>query len=246
LASKAGQAITGVGDTLGNLASRVSEAFQPKAGKEFAVTLGSRLAKDYGLTLPQISGILAHFGHESGGFKSNVSEGKPLVAGSRGGYGYGQWTGPRRKALEKFAKNNGLDVSKFDTQYQFMKQEPEFKDNIEKVKKANTMEESARAFQKYESGGDPRWIANWPSRYIYGRQAQNWMNAEPNPVVAEDRPEAPLPPDRPENLEGMITTPEELGFSGGTPGSGGSGIVIGGGGSPVGDAIGNGGGSTQH
>jgi hypothetical protein len=214
LASKAGQAITGVGQTLGNLASRVSEAFQPKAGKEFAVTLGSRLAKDYGLTLPQISGILAHFGHESGGFKSNVSEGKPLVAGSRGGYGYGQWTGPRRIALEKFAKNKGLDVSKFDTQYQFMQQEPQFKENLEKVKKAGTMEEAARAFQKYESGGDPRWIANWPSRYIYGRQAQNWINSELNPAVAEDqaavipaKAEAPLPPERPEDLSGMITTP---------------------------------------
>jgi hypothetical protein len=185
-------ALTGVKGVGSAAKDAIAGILQPGNGKDLAVELGNRLAQDYGLTQDQVAGVLAHFGHESAGFKSAVSEGKPLIPGSRGGYGYAQWTGPRRNALEKFAKDNGLDASKFITQYKFMQQEPEFKQNIGAVKKATTMEQAAKAFAPYESGGDPRWIANWPSRLAIGRQAQSWMAG----ASAPDQKPVPTPPVR--------------------------------------------------
>lgn len=49
-----------------------------------------------------------------------INEIAPLVPGSRGGFGLMQWTGPRRRALEAFAAERGVDVADPDMQLDFL------------------------------------------------------------------------------------------------------------------------------
>lgn len=49
-----------------------------------------------------------------------INEIAPLVPGSRGGFGLMQWTGPRRKALESFAAERGMDVADPNLQLDFL------------------------------------------------------------------------------------------------------------------------------
>lgn len=72
---------------------------------------------------PQVSdAFLANFQDESG-LNPGINEQNPVVAGSRGGYGLYQLTGPRRVAYENFAKERGVDPSNIDAQLDFLKYE---------------------------------------------------------------------------------------------------------------------------
>ncbi|MEY9560482.1 phage tail tape measure protein [Sinorhizobium fredii] len=93
-------------------------------GTATGVELAKRLQKDYGLSAGAAAGFAGNLAHESGNFRV-LQEVKPLVKGSRGGYGWAQWTGPRRRQFEAFAKERGLDVSKPDTNYAFLRHELE-------------------------------------------------------------------------------------------------------------------------
>lgn len=64
-------------------------------------------------------GFLMNFEDESG-FDPGINEAKPLVPGSRGGYGLYQLTGPRRRAYEQFASQRGAPLDDVDTQLDFM------------------------------------------------------------------------------------------------------------------------------
>lgn len=77
------------------------------------------LQKELGLTQAQAAGFVGNLAHESGNFKT-LQEVSPLVKGSRGGFGYAQWTGPRRRQFEAFAKEKGLDVTSFEANYGFL------------------------------------------------------------------------------------------------------------------------------
>lgn len=67
-------------------------------------------------------GFIANFQDESG-LNPGINEAKPLVPGSRGGFGLYQLTGPRRVEYEAFAKNKGVDPSNVDAQLDFLVQE---------------------------------------------------------------------------------------------------------------------------
>lgn len=98
---------------------------QANAGEAFASVaprLIGDLSKDFGLTPEQAAGVVGQLGHESGGF-GTLQEVNPMVPGSRGGYGYAQWTGPRRKAFEEYARTNGLDPASYEANYGFLKRE---------------------------------------------------------------------------------------------------------------------------
>jgi tail lysozyme len=74
-------------------------AATPMAGATFAQKapgIMSNLTQDFGLTREQAAGLVGNFGAETGGF-AKLQEVKPLVPGSRGGWGWAQWTGPRRR-----------------------------------------------------------------------------------------------------------------------------------------------------
>lgn len=52
-----------------------------------------------------------------------INEINPVVEGSRGGFGLNQWTGPRRRAFEAFARQRGVDPSDLGAQLDFTMQE---------------------------------------------------------------------------------------------------------------------------
>lgn len=85
--------------------------------------IGSRLMadlqRDLGLSVDQAAGVVGNLAHESGGFET-LQEISPLIEGSRGGYGYAQWTGPRRRQFEAWASDRGLDPSSYDANYGFL------------------------------------------------------------------------------------------------------------------------------
>lgn len=89
-------------------------------------SVGSRLMRDlqrdFGLTRYQAAGVVGNLDHESAGFAS-LQEINPLVDGSRGGYGYAQWTGPRRRAFEAWAAQRGLSLASYEANYGFLKHE---------------------------------------------------------------------------------------------------------------------------
>lgn len=57
---------------------------------------------------------------DESGLRTDINEIKPLVPGSRGGYGLLQWTGPRRRQLEAFAAQSGKPVSDMGVQVDFL------------------------------------------------------------------------------------------------------------------------------
>ena len=67
-------------------------------------------------------GIVMNLRDESG-LDPGINETSPIVPGSRGGFGLAQWTGPRRKELERFAAETGRDVSDTEMQLDFLVQE---------------------------------------------------------------------------------------------------------------------------
>lgn len=79
--------------------------------------IGNRLLADIqselGVSKAVAAGIVGNLAHESAGFKT-LQEIDPLVKGSRGGYGYAQWTGSRRKSFEKWSEENGLNPSSYE------------------------------------------------------------------------------------------------------------------------------------
>lgn len=67
-------------------------------------------------------GFVMNFKDESN-LNSGINEASPIVPGSRGGFGLAQWTGPRRRQLEAFASQRGVEVSDPDMQMDFLMQE---------------------------------------------------------------------------------------------------------------------------
>src|SRR5690625_1150509 len=78
-----------------------------------------RLASDLHLTPQQAAGIVGQLAYESDGLQA-INEYKPAIPGSRGGFGWAQWTGPRRRQFESWAQQNQLDVSDPEANYGFL------------------------------------------------------------------------------------------------------------------------------
>lgn len=89
-------------------------------------SIGRRLMgdfqRDYGMSTPQAAGFVGNLAHESDNFRQ-LQEAKPLVPGSRGGYGFAQWTGARRRAFEAWANDKGLAPSSYEANYGFLRHE---------------------------------------------------------------------------------------------------------------------------
>lgn len=96
----------------------VSPAGAPKGGDK-GLWLRDKLVKDLGITKAAAAAFAGNLHIESAGFNT-LQEINPVVKGSRGGYGWAQWTGPRRKQFEKWAKEKGLDPSSDEANYGFL------------------------------------------------------------------------------------------------------------------------------
>ncbi|WP_319568271.1 phage tail tip lysozyme [Cohaesibacter marisflavi] len=118
-----------------------------------AERLMTNLQKDLGLTKEQAAGLVGNLAHESAGFKT-LQEISPTVRGSRGGYGYAQWTGPRRRQFEAWTKEKGLDPTSYEANYGFLKHELQTNYNgvLRDLKVDDTLKEATRTIlHDYES-----------------------------------------------------------------------------------------------
>jgi hypothetical protein len=113
-----------------------------------APEVARRLMADFGLTPEQAAGFVGNLGHESEGLQA-INERNPMIPGSRGGFGWAQWTGPRRREFEAFTASNNLDPTSDEANYAFLKHElsgPEGK-VLDRLRAAKTADEATLIVQ---------------------------------------------------------------------------------------------------
>lgn len=147
--------------------------------------LMKRFMRDFDCTPEDAAAVFGNAGHESGGFRL-MQELRPTVAGSAGGYGWFQWTGPRRRNFEAYCKRNNLQPASDDANYKFLWIELHGDEAgaIPKLKAARTLNDKVVAF---ELGFERAGVKHYPSRQEYARIALQAYNA------AKDK--LPPPPD---------------------------------------------------
>jgi len=163
---------------------------------KWSVIFVGRLMKDFNLDLLSGCAIIGNAGHESNGFKS-LQEIKPLIPGSKGGYGIMQWTGPRRREYEAYCKRNKLDPADMESNYKFLFIElkgPEGK-VLPLLRKTPGLEEKTKVFMKtFLRPG----IEHLDSRVVWAKRAyEAYQDANVIPPVEEpkEKPKpAPVPP----------------------------------------------------
>jgi hypothetical protein len=134
-----------------------------------------RLKRDFQINDVQACGIWGNLGTETGGFTA-LQEKNPTVKGSRGGYGWMQWTGPRRKKYEAWCKTKGLDAAADETNYQYLIHETltdEWK-SIQQVRKTTTIEAATETFMKLNLRPG---IPHLENRYRWARKAQDALKS---------------------------------------------------------------------
>lgn len=88
--------------------------------KDTSIKLVSDLMKDFNLTKTQAAAIVGNLAWESDNYQG-MQEYEPAVKDSRGGYGFAQWTGARRRMFEEWSKENELDPNSYEANYGFLK-----------------------------------------------------------------------------------------------------------------------------
>lgn len=137
--------------------------------EETSPLLMNRLMKDFDLTKEQAAGVIGNLAHESAGLVAGKQEINP-VGGGRGGLGWAQWTGPRRKEFEAYLERTGQSADDPEANYGFLKEElmGSEKGALNKLKNASTVEEATVAFEQgYERAG----IKHYGPRTDYARRA---------------------------------------------------------------------------
>lgn len=148
----------------------------------------SKLMADLGLGFDDAAAIVGNLGHESAGFKA-LQEIEPTVKGSRGGYGWAQWTGPRRRLYEAYCKRNNLNPASDEANYAFLYVEltGTHKAAIPALRAARSLRDKVVAFEKkYERAG----VKHYDSRYAYAKRAL----AVYKPMVPPPSAVPPAPP----------------------------------------------------
>lgn len=128
-----------------------------------------KLIADFDFSIEDAAAVIGNAGHESLGFKL-LQEQKPTVKGSRGGYGWFQWTGPRRRLYEAYCQRNNLNPASREANYAYLFVEltgPE-KAAVAKTKAAVGLQAKTKAFElAFERAG----IKHYPSRYEWAAKA---------------------------------------------------------------------------
>lgn len=125
-------------------------------GAATAQRLAEHLMAKYGLTREQAIGAVGVMAYESGNF-TTLQEQRP-DDGGKGGYGFAQWTGPRRRAFMEWAQANGLNPASYEANEGFFDHElgqKNFAKVIPALKAAGSARESAYAFEWYYEGMRP-------------------------------------------------------------------------------------------
>jgi uncharacterized protein (TIGR02594 family) len=153
-----------------------------------APSIMKRLMADFGLTPEQAAGIMGNLGHESGGLKIMQEIGK---SGGKGGLGWAQWTGSRRKKFEAYLQATGQQANSDEANYGFLKQElstgGDEADAIPNIKRAHGLTGMGGTVynfeRKFERSGDVNKDTGeivkqkqYQSRYNYAQRALDLYN----------------------------------------------------------------------
>jgi hypothetical protein len=125
------------------------------------------LMADFGLTDVQAAGIVGNLGHECAGF-TLMQEQRP--ASGAGGYGWAQWTGPRRVAFMAWCAAHKLTPESDAGNYGFLRHELQTTEAraITAVKQAATLYSAMLAFETaFERAG----VKRYDSRLKYAERA---------------------------------------------------------------------------
>jgi hypothetical protein len=124
------------------------------------------LMEDFDLSREAAAGIIGNVGFES----------SPLVSGSAGGYGWAQWTGPRRRAYEAWCVEVGLDPASDRANYNYMCEElsGDYGYCLIALRNLHTVEECVFTFGRlYEApyGTTKTHLPGYDGRLAYARRA---------------------------------------------------------------------------
>lgn len=166
--------------------------------RQIAPAYMARLLVDFPtLNKLDAAAVFGNAGYESGGF-TKLQEISPIAG--RGGFGWFQWTGPRRRSFETYAKRNNLALSDADTNYKFLFVELKGEEAraISALRAKTTLEDKVVAFeQAYERAG----VKNYPERQRWARIALDAFEAATGkpaqPVSPPPAPEVPSKPETP-------------------------------------------------
>jgi hypothetical protein len=169
-----------------------------------------KLVADFpSLDLQDAAAIFGNLGHESLGF-TKLQEISPTVKGSKGGYGWAQWTGPRRRAFEAWCKKHGKDPAADATNYAYLFLELKGIEGTEsgavgKVAAAVGLEAKVKAFERaYLRAG----VKHDDSRLMWARIAADAVRASepaPKPIPGPVPTEPALPaPEAPKAKRGWL------------------------------------------
>lgn len=168
-----------------------------KTFRQKAPWMMRRLISEFTFSISDAAAIAGNAGHESLGF-TKLQEMKPTVEGSRGGYGWFQWTGPRRRAYEAWCKEKKLDPASDEANYGFLAHELRTTEKraIDATKKAKTFRDKVVAFEMaFERAG----VKHYDSRVRWAEialDAYSKAGAKPDAPVQPTSP-APSPPPQP-------------------------------------------------
>jgi hypothetical protein len=140
--------------------------------------------EDFDASELDAAAVFGNAGYESLGF-TKLQEMKPVVKGSRGGWGWFQWTASRRVAFEAYCKRNDLDPASDEANYKFLFVEliGSEKGAIAKLKAADTLESKVKAFElAFERAG----VKAYDKRTAWARIALEALRDAPEP-------KAPIP-----------------------------------------------------
>jgi hypothetical protein len=169
----------------------------PAAFQEIGPRIKSDLMRDFQLAPEQAAGIVGNLAHESGGF-GTLQEIKPMIPRSRGGFGYAQWTGPRRRQFESWAAENKLDPSSYEANYGFLKHELANTGEgrvLDRIRQTNDPAQATRIFSDvFLRPGIPGMGSRekWTQRAL-GFSQQPGNQAAPMPMATGGQPTAPMP-----------------------------------------------------
>lgn len=135
------------------------------------------LMQDLALTREQAAGIVGNLGYESIGFTA-LQEIKPVVSGSKGGYGWGQWTASRRDKFIAWCAANNKDPNTDEGNYGYLLHDltHDYAYVLTKVRAKTTLEECVFTFGRYYEvpyGTTATHLPGYTGRLNYAQRAYN-------------------------------------------------------------------------
>lgn len=155
---------------------------------------------DFDCSVLDAAAVFGNFGHESNGL-TTMQEKKPIVPGSKGGWGWPMFTGERRTKFFEYCNRNHLDPASDIANYKYIFVELKYtweKKAIPALKAAKTLYDKVVVFEReYERAHKD--YKHYQSRYTWAQRALAAFEATDKPVPPP--PEIEVPPTEEEVAE---------------------------------------------